>query len=269
MIFPRRRGASPDKNNQVKSMKNTARNPHTTRGWVGPLGLTAALAIGLNASAQTTLWDGHTDVGIVYESDAWNLHIGRHDDVPPVEYAPNEAILGVDIVAAHQTVPAGAQWSFLGSPGASVWVLPQNQNPALLFLGLGTEELADGIFVGNTVTLSLSGVSGPGNFSVYTTSGLGTPTVLMNSGDGISGADSINLLAGGHKHVNWAFTAPGTYHVDFSASGELVGGGGLTSSGPVTYTFEVASVPEPGSAAVLGLGLAALTIARGRRQQNS
>lgn len=250
-------------------MKKTTRNPYATRGWVGPLGLAAALAIGLNAAAQTILWEGHTDVGIVYEGNAWNLHIGRHDDIPPVEYAPNEAILGVDIVAAHQTVPAGAQWSFLGSPGASVWVLPQNQNPALLFLGLGTEELLDGIFVGDTVTLSLVGVSGPGSFALYQTDVFGNPVVRMNSGDGISGADSINLLAGGHAHANWAFTAPGTYQVDFSAAGELVGGGGLTSSGPVTYTFEVASVPEPGSAAVLGLGLAALALARARRQQNS
>jgi surface-anchored protein len=244
-------------------MKNTARNPYATRGWVGPLGLTAALAIGLNASAQTTLWQGHADVGVNYESGAWDLHVHHHD---LGEFEPGEVILGVDITGAHQTVPAGAQWSFLGSPGASVWVLPQNYNPALLFLGLGTEELADGIFVGDTVTLSLVGVSGPGNFSVYTTSGLGTPTVRMNSGDGISGADSIALLAGGHTHVNWAFTAPGTYQVDFSATGELAGGGGLTSSGPVTYTFEVAPIPEPGSAAVLGLGLAALALARAKRR---
>jgi hypothetical protein len=44
------------------------------------------------------------------------------------------------------------------------------------------------------------------------------------------------------------------YGIIFEASGTLVGGGGFTSSGDVTYWFEVAVVPEPGSLALLLLG---------------
>ncbi len=227
-------------------------------GHIRQLGLAALLTTGLASQAQTTLWEGHTDVGIVYEDGGWNLHIGRHDDIPPIEYAPNEAILGVDIVGAHSTVPANPQFSFLGTAGSPVWILPEVQNPILLFLGFGTEELPDGLFVGDQVTMSLQAVRGPGQFSVYEVGMFGSPTVFMNSGNGITGADSIVLPAGGHQHANWAFSTPGTYEVDFEAAGTLVEGNVFTASGPITYTFSVAAVPEPSALSLLALGGAGL-----------
>jgi surface-anchored protein len=223
-------------------------------GHIRQLGLAALLTTGLASHAQTYLWEGHTDVGIVYEGGAWNLHIGQHEATPPMEYAPNEAILGVDLLAAHTTVPADPQFSFLGTPGSSVWILPQVQNPALLFLGFGTEELPTGLFLNDQVTLSLSGVRAPGQFSVFETDMFGNPHVIMNSGDGITGADSLVLPAGAHQHVNWAFSTPGTYEVDFNASGTLADGNVFTSSGPITYTFDVVAVPEPSALALLFLG---------------
>lgn len=205
----------------------------------------------LHLNAQTWLWHGHTDVGVNYEDGAWDLHVHHHE---LGEFEPDGVILGVDLTAAATTVPAGAQWSFLGSAGSTVWILPQGHNHDLLFLGLGAEELATGIFTGNQVTLSLKAVSGPGNFAVYQTDMFGNPNVFMNSGDGITGGDAVTLTAGVHSHVNWAFTAPGVYTIDFEGSGTLADGNAFKSSGNVTYTFEVAAVPEPGSLALLALG---------------
>ena len=156
------------------------------------LAVALASPVALSLNAQTLLTEGHTDVGIVYELGGWNLHIGQHEATPPMEYAPNEAILGVNIVGAHSTVPANPQFSFLGMAGSSVWVLPQVQDPALLFLGFGTEELEIGVFVNN--------------------------------------------------------------EVDFEAAGTLVDGNVFTASGPITYTFSVAAVPEPSVLSLLLLG---------------
>ena len=241
----------------------THSHPLVSPAVIRQLGLAVALTASFNAAAQVTLTDGHTDVGIVYESGLWNLHIGRHDDIPPMEYAPNEAILQVG-PASQATVPPNPAYSFLGSPGATVYILPQVQNPALLFLGLGTEEQGLGDFVNDRITLSLTAVSGPGNFSMYDVGAFGTPTVFMNSANGISAADQIDLVAGGHRHVNWAFSAPGTYEVSFQASGVLNDGQGtFTQSAPAIYTFSV--VPEPGSAALLGLGAVVLLLGRKSR----
>ena len=226
--------------------------------------LAAALAVASSLKAQTILDTGDTDIGIGYDTD-WDLHV--HKEAPPNagEYEPADAILRVN-GQAQTTVPAGAAWGFLGSAGSPVWILPQSQDPNLLFLGIGTEEIAGGIFENDEVTISLSSVTGPGSFSIFAES-LGVPTVLMDSGDGISGADSLVLSTGTHQHFSFGFTAPGDYTVAFLGSGTLVAGSQFTQSAPVDYFFTV--VPEPSSAALAGVGIASLLVAVRRRKHQA
>jgi surface-anchored protein len=223
-----------------------------------------SLSIG---TAQVTLSNGHADIGIAYENHSWNLHV--HDEVNDIEYAPSEALFHIGINTLTR-IPASPSFAFLGNAGSPVYVLPQVQKADQVFLGLGTEEM-DPVDWASPVTLKLKGVSGPGSLAVWDTDAFGKPVPLLNSsaltGNGVEDSDSLTLTPGGHRHLNWAFTALGDYSVTFEASG-IHALDGSTRSGDVTYAFSV--VPEPGTIGLLasGLALMALSLFRNRNRRS-
>ncbi len=205
--------------------------------------------------AQSLITNSHVDIGFAYEDGAWDLHL--HDETYDVEYSPpSDAVLFVSD-AGKTTVPASPQFSFLGPAGSPVWILPRNQNPALPFLGVGTEELAAADWVGGIVSLTLKGITGPGDFAAWDTDSFGQPFVKFNIRDGIDASDHLSVLAESHAHFDWSFSAAGRYVLTFEGSGTHVVDGFVTS-GPVDYLVDVSftAVPEPQHYAVaLGLGL--------------
>lgn len=186
------------------------------------------------AASPVVLDQGHVDVfGIAYEDGALNLHVHAHDG--DAEYDPSEVQL-VAKPAAKATVPDDSAYKFLGDPGDPVWVLPQVEDPELLFPGIAAEEVEPGVFKNDTLKIDVVGIRGPADFSIFTVDGVGAPTVLVDSGDGLP--DCTTAAAGGHKHANWAFEAAGTYKVWVRARGTLASG--KTVYSPLeTYTFKV------------------------------
>lgn len=229
--------------------------------WPAAWHAAAVLGLAGTLNAQTILRSGHMDLGVVYEAGQLHLHLHAHDPEPDgTEYGPVEAVVEAGL-AAQTTVPANPLFSFLGAPGDTVYILPTIENPALPFLGLAAEEIAPGLFVGNVLTLTLTGATGPGEFALFTVDAFGNPTVHMNTRDGVDANDKTTLLAGSHGHANWAFSAPGDYDLTFVASGTLEGGGPVSSE-PGTFRFTV--VPEPRTAALFVLGTV-LLLGRARR----
>jgi surface-anchored protein len=114
-----------------------------------------------------------------------------------------------------------------------VWVLPQTQNPNLLWAGWNSSDVPGGVFQSNTMQLSLIGVTG-GEVAIYST-GVAGHTVLFDNGNGLP--DTRSLATGAHTHANWAFSNAGTYTVTFRVSGTLTTG--ATVSDEATYTFTV------------------------------
>jgi surface-anchored protein len=185
---------------------------------------------GVATASVTDITEGEVDVGVNYADGAWDLHI--HDEENEIEYEPGEA-------------------QFVGRfPSAGPFIFPAVENPALPFTGIGAEELAPGTFVGDTYTLNLVGLSGPGSFQLTRPDPLGV-TVIWDSLDGLTPADSYGGIAGGHEHLNWVFSAPGEYLLTVQAQATLPGGV-VTTSDPTVYTFQVL-VPEPAT-----LGAAAM-----------
>ncbi|MCI0538029.1 MAG: choice-of-anchor M domain-containing protein [Verrucomicrobiales bacterium] len=186
----------------------------------------------------------HRHVQIGYSGGQWDLYafdfsLGR----APAE----EANFPVSSMA-RTTVPEDARFTqFLGTAGSPIWILPQIDKPGLLSLGVGSSDIAPGVFRDNTIRLELRRVEGSGHFALYSPAPFGAPSVHMSSWDGVNpSVDFVEVPAvSGHLHFNWVFGAAGIYRIGFSASGVLRNSGQLSESPVVDFTFIVAEAERP------------------------
>jgi surface-anchored protein len=200
--------------------------------------LWATLVLLLSAPARLPAVDlftaGHADVSIVINGSAFDFEY---------ELAANAVLNGTPIGSPAVKAPGDlitvvpdsskAVGGVSGLPGAwannTFWYLPQVSTTGVPFLGLGAEEIAAGQLVGEFLMFQ---------------SGLTAPTVFINTADGVSGSEFINLAALSHNHYNWSFSTPGTYQIRFKAEGTLATGN-VPITGFGTYNFQI--VPEPGT----------------------
>ncbi len=167
---------------------------------------------------------GHIDaIDAAYEDDELGIMIHDESDDQDVERDPARTILVVKS-AAKVSVP-DERFAFLGSVGADVWVLPQNEIDAeaanILWPGIATEEIEPGVFLNDQVRVRIRNVFGPNGFSLFLSPDDETsaPQVLADSED--TGRDVITLPTSTHTHANWAFEAPGVYFVRVDVRGRL------------------------------------------------
>jgi surface-anchored protein len=179
---------------------------------------------------------GEIDFEIAFENG--ELELGLLDEAADREFAPSDVIL-VARSAARQPVPNDPAFGFLGSAGAHVHILPQDETEGLLFIGIAGDEIGAGLFADESVRLELVAAEGPGEFALYAVDSFSSPTVFMNTRDGISSADMFRIAVGSHTHVNWAFSQSGEYRLGFRAAGTLVAGNESVQSEPVTLTFRI------------------------------
>ena len=203
-------------------------------------GVLAAALLGTaapsHAAGTVVLSSGHVDiVDVAYEDGA--LEIGVHDETvdPDVEREAGDVVFLVKN-AARTTIPADPAFGFLGTAGKPTWILPEIQNEDLLWPGIAAEEIEAGVFAGDPVTLAVQKVTGPGRLALFTEDAVGTPTVLVNSADGLP--DTLSLHAGSHQHASWAFSKAGVYLIKVRATGTLIGGATVTSE-PAVYKVVV------------------------------
>jgi surface-anchored protein len=214
-----------------------------------------------SAVAQTALTGGEID--IEFEFDGSEFEVVLVDTTSGTEFEPDEAFF-FGGPSSIRVVPDDPAFSFLGAPGSFFHLFPQIEDPTIPFIGLSTDELPPGTFVGEGITLSLDAVTGPGHFALYQTDPFGTPTVFYNTRDGIDASDSLFLAVGIDDHFNWAFSEPGDYFVSLIASAELIGGGSVVS--PLdALQFQV--VPEPSVWTLLVPGVLGIALVRRRGTQ--
>jgi len=233
----------------TRNLQATARNPMKLR--IALVATLAALCAAAPAYA-TVITSGHMDLDIDYSGGAggvltldWRTYtpMSAGTTASDDDYAAAANPVSVPLANTY-TVLAGANWTCLGTAGSTVYRLKQNNDPAQVWLGYNTQDIAAADFSTGKVTLNLvSVVSAPagGKFIMYATNSFGTPTYLLNSTAGACNKTSFAISSGIHNHNWWAFSAAGTYVLRFEATGTLSAGlgGGSKSSGTVDITFQI------------------------------
>jgi surface-anchored protein len=154
---------------------------------------------------------------------------------------PTNQVIFVAKTQAMLTLPAGTPF---GSAGQPFWILPQSQNPNLLYLGVNSERIPSGVFTG-PLTIQLKRMVGPGYFMVWQATGPGQYNIRVNTRDGISTNDNFMPLIGSHEHFNWGFSTTGVYCATFQAFGQRIGETTNIFSPESTFLFQILPLPPP------------------------
>ena len=186
---------------------------------------------------------GHVDLGPRLIDGQWRAGL-RHDaETGAVWRDPNQTVLRVND-AAIMTAPDSADYPFLADvAGKPVHVVPQTQNPGVVWLGWNTQDPAVTATIDRGLTMRVGPVSGPGRAWLFLQSGtFGKPLLLADSG---AAPGDVWIDSGTHVHANWAFSAPGTYTATVTFLGTTTAGEAVSASTTLRFAVgDAASASE-------------------------
>ena len=186
---------------------------------------------------------GHVDLGPRLIDGQWRAGL-RHDaESGAVWRDPNQTVLRVGD-AAIMTAPDSADYPFLADvAGKPVYVVPQTQNPSVVWLGWNTQDPAVTATIDRGLTMRVGPVSGPGRAWLFLQSGtFGKPLLLADSG---AASGDVWIDSGTHVHANWAFSAPGTYTATVTFLGTTTAGEAVNASTTLRFAVgDAASASE-------------------------
>ena len=186
---------------------------------------------------------GHVDLGPRLIDGQWRAGL-RHDaESGAVWRDPNQTVLRVND-AAIMTAPNSADYPFLADvAGKPVHVIPQTQNPSVVWLGWNTQDPAVTATIDRGLTMRVGPVSGPGRAWLFLQSGtFGKPLLLADSG---AAPGDVWIDSGTHVHANWAFSAPGTYTATVTFLGTTTSGEAVAASTTLRFAVgDAASASE-------------------------
>ena len=191
------------------------------------------------ASTESAVIDtGHVDIGPRMVDGQWSVALRDDSGAHPVWRDPDRTVLRVTD-AALMAAPTGSDYAFMGAQaGEQYYVVPQTQNPDVVWLGWNTQDPGVVSTIDRGATMRIGSVSGPGRTWMFLQDGtFGKPRLLV---DGQSGqAQDVWVDASTHVHANWVFTAPGVYTAALTFSARTTDGQQLSAS--TTLRFAVGS----------------------------
>lgn len=201
----------------------------------------AALSDDFSLTNRVRFTNQHVDIRIVWDTAASTngLSLRIHDGDHATNYLATNAVL-VALESSKLTLPDG--FEVFGAAGSPLWVLPQSQDPTLLYAGFSAEGLPRDVFDGS-FNVRLRSISGPGNMFIWQAAEFGSLEMFVNTRDGIDDGDRVPINIGGHGHYNFGFTTNGLYEVVFQPVGRLLGADTNLFGDEVTILFAVEPIP--------------------------
>lgn len=214
------------------------------------------------ASGPAVIDVGHVDVGPRVVDGQWQV-MARDDSGPaPVWRDPARTVLHVTD-AALMDAPTDPAYDFMGGRAGERWyVVPQTQNPDVVWLGWNTQDPGVTRTVQRGATMSIGPVSGPGRAWMFLQNGtFGKPLPLMDSQTGAP--QDVWVDVNTHVHANWVFSAPGTYLARLTFSADTLDGRHVSATTVLRFAVGSATSTQDALAldasAVLDAGAAGTT----------
>jgi surface-anchored protein len=172
----------------------------------------------------------HLDLSTSYFNSVWTTNFIDQTSTTLLGQSSSALTDSAVYVPASKfvTTPSGTSFSFIGATSAYILNNPVSSTTRYLDVSATANSFPSYRPTDSRVSSSqpwvrfdLQAARGPGKVSVYTTSTSGVPTNWIATNDGVSAKDVLYVAAGADNSYNWAFTAPGVYELDFTATGYL------------------------------------------------
>lgn len=196
---------------------------------------------------------GHIDlVALAASCEGQYLSASTKDGTEdPTAYRETDYVLIHGDENAAFTVPEGLQerFEFIGQPGDVVYLLPEGQPEAydkrIPWVGFDAAAVSPGVYKDNDLTLELVSVDGPGRFVAFGSpqDGYSPPTIIFDPDNDIR---SMKVAPGLHSHLNWFFSEPGLYTMQFQAGATRADGSAWMGTTATARFFlgDLADLPE-------------------------
>jgi surface-anchored protein len=203
----------------------------------------AAAPAQATATGRKVISKGHVDMGPRLINGDWTVQL-KDDTVSPHAWRNLADVVLHAVDKAKIEVPSGENYAFLGTAGQEVWLLPQTENPEIVWPGWNTQDPSVVSGTRGNVTWTLRSVDGPGKFALFLTGSFGAPQVLFDSGKALP--QRLTIPPNTHAHGNWAFSEPGIYRLGVQMTGTATSGGQLDDTKTLTIAVGDATDPQDG-----------------------
>ncbi|OZG54038.1 actinobacterial surface-anchored protein [Alloscardovia macacae] len=226
-------------------------------------------------SAEKTVLDvGHADLGPKVVDGRWGVYVRDDSGAEPVWRRAEDVVFRVKD-AAQLDVPSGEEYAQLGAQaGERWWVIPQTQNPDVVWLGWNTQDPAASSVMDRGATMTLGAASGPavsagGRMALFVQEGTFDAPRFLVPGVGVQTSQDVWVDVNMHVHANWAFSAAGIYALPVRFCAKTTDGSGTNGTQCASSTLRFAVGDSTPAQDAFGVQAASLADASTQSQPES